>query len=193
VSAGKILTISQTYADDLAVISSEKSLLSLVVLFLLGAKSTAYSVIKHNFDVVAWNSGLSLLIVLAISVGFFLTWVLGLQLLGNHRKLKVASTLDFTNLAMIVTLFIFAVGIIAGATDTASSVLSIFGGVVVTFYCRNSQNLGSLIFLTGLLTVPIAKYEIVKAVFRIHTSSSVNYASILLMGTILAILTERKI
>ena len=192
VAAGKLLAASAIYTDDLALPSVEKSILVLVALFLLGHRSSAYALAKHNIDATFWNSSLSLGMAILVSTGLFLTWLQGLQIIGNWRRKKHGFSLDILGWAMLFSLFTFSIGLFNGSVDAVSSVMAVFVGAASQWFIRSTCNFGSVSFSTSILQIPLAKYGLVRELFMLTSVKVMNFSSVLLVGLILSILTGKS-
>jgi len=113
VAVGRILGIASTYADNVAVSTTLRNPVILILLFLLGSKTTAYGSCKHAIDAFVLDSADVTFSVLS-GFGFILVWCLGLRYFYNFRRLASATFLNLPVFLMFSALFLLGASTFTG-------------------------------------------------------------------------------
>jgi NADH:ubiquinone oxidoreductase subunit 5 (subunit L)/multisubunit Na+/H+ antiporter MnhA subunit len=103
VAVGRMLGIASIYADNVAVSTAIRNPVILILLFLIGAKTTAYGSCKHAIDAFVVDSA-DISLCLLSGFGFVLVWCLGLRYFHNFRRLASATLLNLPVFVMFAAL-----------------------------------------------------------------------------------------
>ena len=201
ISSKILLNVNNHYTDSVFIYSSIKTPIYLIYIFIIGNKTSAFSINKHSFDIVLYNDIMNSTHVLLNIINIIILWVFSLKLFSNIKLNNSNNLLNDYYLLLFVINLIYLLFNIININYYVYSI--IYSNIVLFIYLyyininiRINFNIGNTIISSNIIANSyIYKYLFIFLLLRIITNYfnrlnniniciSIVFISILFLDTI---------
>ena len=94
ISSKILLNLNNNYTDYIYIYSSIKTPIHLIIIFILGNKTSTLSINKHYFDIILFNDTIIIIHILNNIISILILWVFSVKIFSNN---KLSSTNNILN------------------------------------------------------------------------------------------------